>query len=142
VAAGAPPKPAANWVVQELPRIAAEAGEGAVPLTGAGLAGLIALVEAGDVSTAGAREALGEMLRTGDAAAAVVDRRGLRQVSDAGALVPAVEQVLAANAAKAEEYRGGKTGLLGFFVGQVMRATGGKANPEVVSALLRERLGG
>jgi glutaminyl-tRNA synthetase len=142
VAAGAAPKPAANWVVQELPRAAAEAGEGAVAPTGVALAGLVALVEEGAVSTAAAREVLAEMLRTGDAAAAIVDRRGLRQVSDRGALVPAVEEVLAAHAAKADEYRGGKTGLLGFFVGQVMRATGGKANPEVVGALLRSRLDG
>ncbi len=61
------------------------------------------------------------------------------QVSDVGALVPIVDQVIAA---KADEYRAGKTGLLGFFVGNVMRQSGGKANPEMVSNLVRERLGG
>ncbi len=142
VAAGAAPKAAANWVLQELPRAAADAGDGAKPVDAAGLASVIALVEDGSVSTAAAREVLGEMLRTGGTAAEIVDRRGLRQVSDAGALVPAVEKVLADNAAKAEEYRGGKVGLLGFFVGQVMRATGGTANPEVVRSLLEERLKG
>jgi hypothetical protein len=69
-------------------------------------------------------------------------RRGLRQISDPGALAPVVAEVLAANAAKAQEYRGGKVGLLGFFVGQVMARTGGKANPELAKTLIRERLEG
>ena len=62
-------------------------------------------------------------------------------MSDAGILTPIVDPVIAANAGKADEYRAGKTGLLGFFVGNVMRQSGGKANPELVSNLVRERLG-
>lgn len=70
-----------------------------------------------------------------------MERCGLRQVSNTGALAPIVDQVIAANAAKADEYRAGKTGLLGFFVGQVMRQSGGKANPALVTHLVQERLG-
>jgi glutaminyl-tRNA synthetase len=69
----------------------------------------------------------------------IVERRGLRQVSDPGALAPIVDQVIAA---KADEYRAGKTGLLGMFVGQVMRQSGGKANPALVTQMVQERLGG
>jgi Asp-tRNA(Asn)/Glu-tRNA(Gln) amidotransferase B subunit len=81
------------------------------------------------------------MVEGGGEPAALVETLGLRQVSDEGALAPVVDEIIAANAAKADEYRAGKTGLLGFFVGQVMRKTGGKANPEMVSRLVAERLG-
>ncbi|MCA1791013.1 MAG: hypothetical protein LC667_14495, partial [Thioalkalivibrio sp.] len=73
--------------------------------------------------------------RRGGSPAEIVERRGLRQVSDPGALAPLVDQVLAAHAAKADEYRAGKTGLLGFFVGQVMRQSGGNANPALACQL-------
>jgi Asp-tRNA(Asn)/Glu-tRNA(Gln) amidotransferase B subunit len=99
-------------------------------------------VEDGTLSTAGARQVLAVLARDGGDPAALVESLGLRQVSDAGALGTAVDAVIAANAGKAAEYRGGKTGLLGFFVGQVMRDSGGKANPELVSRLVRERLDG
>ena len=69
-------------------------------------------------------------------------RRGLTQVSDEGPIIAAIDQVLAANAAKVEEYRSGKDKLFGFFVGQVMKATGGKANPGVVNEILLRRLKG
>jgi Asp-tRNA(Asn)/Glu-tRNA(Gln) amidotransferase B subunit len=85
---------------------------------------------------------LAEMERGGGSLADVVERRSLRQESDPAALALLVEQVIAANAAKADEYRAGKTGLLGFFVGQVMRQSGGNANPALVSQLVQERLGG
>ena len=81
------------------------------------------------------------MAKDGGTPAALVESLGLRQVSDEATLAPAVEEVIAANAAKADEYRAGKTGLMGFFVGQVMRKTGGKANPELVNRLVAERLG-
>ncbi len=67
--------------------------------------------------------------------------RGLRQVSDEHTLWPIVEAVIEENPSKVDDYRGGRTGLMGFFVGQVMRKTGGKANPEVVARLLQDRLG-
>ena len=82
------------------------------------------------------------MVTSGDAPGAIVARQGLTQVSDEGPILAAVEQVLAANASKVEDYRSGKDKLFGFFVGQVMKATGGKANPGVVNDVLLKRLKG
>ncbi|MDB4948359.1 MAG: hypothetical protein JWM27_1008 [Gemmatimonadetes bacterium] len=140
VAAGAPAAMAANWVIHELPRESAGRAPGELPFGGAELGALVKLVDGGTLSTAGARQVLAVMAQDGGRPDEIVQRLGLTQVSDAGALAPAVDAVLAANVAKADEYRAGKTGLLGFFVGQVMRATGGNANPEVLRTLLEERL--
>jgi aspartyl-tRNA(Asn)/glutamyl-tRNA(Gln) amidotransferase subunit B len=82
-----------------------------------------------------------EMVETGDAPEAIVERRGLRQVSDSGAIEQAVDAVLAANPAQVAQYQNNPK-VLGFFVGQVMKATGGKANPALVNELLRRKLGG
>jgi len=82
------------------------------------------------------------MLESGQGARAIVDAKGLRQVSDTGAIDAAIDQILAANADKVAEYRGGKDKLLGFFVGQVMKATGGKANPGLVNEALKRKLAG
>ncbi|MBA4156782.1 MAG: hypothetical protein H0X65_04830, partial [Gemmatimonadetes bacterium] len=111
-----------------------------VPFSGAELGALVALVEDGTLSSSAGREVLAEMAETGGDPAQIVDRRGLRQVSDPAALLPIIEDVLAGNAAKAEDYRNGKHGLLGFFMGQVMRRTKGAAHPEVVKELLEQRL--
>jgi glutaminyl-tRNA synthetase len=142
VASGAPADAAAKWIVNELPRETAGRAVGELPFGGPQLGALVKLAEDGTLSSTAARQVLAEMAKDGGEPAGIVDRLGLRQVSDAGALAPAVDAVLAANAGKADEYRAGKTGLMGFFVGQVMRQSGGKANPEVVRALLEERLGG
>ena len=96
------------------------------------------LVEDGTVSSSAGREVLAELGRSGGVPAEIVERLGLRQVSDDAALRPIVEQVLSANPGKVEELRGGKNGLFGFFIGQVMRQTGGKANPERVRELIEE----
>ena len=138
--AGANPKAAANWLIHELPREIGSRTIDNLPFGGRELAGLVGMVEDGTLSTAAARRVLAEMVEHGGEPAEWVEKLGLRQVSDEGALAPVVDEVIAANAAKAEEYRAGKTGLLGFFVGQVMRRTGGKANPELVSRLVGERL--
>jgi len=82
------------------------------------------------------------MLETGEGAAAIVESRGLKQTSDTGAIDAAVDQVLAANADKVAEYKGGKQALFGFFVGQVMKAMAGKANPQMVNERLRAKLDG
>ena len=140
--AGASAKAAANWTIHELPREIGSRTMDNLPFSGRELGELAAMVEDGTLSTAAARQVLGVMVNDGGDPRAIVDRLGLRQVSDEGSIAPAVDEVIAANAAKADEYRGGKTGLLGFFVGQVMRKTGGKANPELVNRLVRERLGG
>jgi glutaminyl-tRNA synthetase len=138
---GASSEGAANWVIHELPRAAGDRPPGSLPFSGAALGELVAMVERGAISSSVAREVLAEMVETGDRPAAIVERRGLEQLSDPARLAPAVAGVLAANAGKVAEYRAGKTGLLGFFVGQVMRETGGKANPEVAKALIAEELG-
>ena len=141
-AGGASAKAVANWVIHELPREQGGRTLENLPFSGRELGELAALVEDGTVSVAGGRTILAEMVRNGGEPRELVDSLGLRQVSDPGALAPIVDQVIAANAAKADEYRAGKTGLLGFFVGQVMRRSGGSANPALVSELVRERLGG
>ena len=87
-----------------------------------------------------AKDVFEEMVETGEAPADIVERRGLRQVTDTGAIDAAVEAVLEANAGKLAEYRAGKDKLFGFFVGQVMKAMGGKGNPALVNEALRQRL--
>ncbi|HEV2736625.1 MAG TPA: glutamine--tRNA ligase/YqeY domain fusion protein, partial [Longimicrobiaceae bacterium] len=141
VALGASPKAVAGWMVNVVLLEVKERGITNIAFTPAELRELIGLVENGTISAASGKAVLADMTRGGGSPSEIVERRGLRQVSDAGALAPAVDEVLAANAAKADEYRAGKTGLIGFFVGQVMRRTGGSANPEVVRGLLEERLG-
>jgi glutaminyl-tRNA synthetase len=131
----------ASWMIHELPREIGGRTLENLPFSGRELGELVALVEDGTLSTSAARRVLAHMVEDGGDPRELVETLNLRQVSDAAALVPAVEAVIAANAGKAEEYRGGKVGLLGFFVGQVMRQTGGQANPEVVRVLLEERLG-
>jgi glutaminyl-tRNA synthetase len=129
----------ANWLVNELPREAREHA-GALPVTGRAVGELVELVEGGELSSSAAREVLAELLEQGGEPTAIVERRGLRQLSDEGALRGIVAQVMDANPAKVAEYRGGRTGLLGFFIGQVMARSGGRANPGVVRELVLERL--
>jgi glutaminyl-tRNA synthetase len=141
VGLGAAPKSVASWIVNVVLLEVKERGVSSIEFTPAELRELIGLVEDGTISAASGKAVLADMARGGGSPAEIVERRGLRQVSDLGALAPLVDQVIAANAAKADEYRAGKTGLLGFFVGQVMRQSGGNANPALVSDLVRERLG-
>ncbi len=141
VAEGADEALAANWIVNELPRELHGRAPAELPFGARELAELLRLVQESALSSTGAREVLAELAATGGSATAIMEARGLRQVSDAHALWPIVEAVIDENSSKVDEYRGGRTGLLGFFVGQVMRKTGGKANPEVVGKLLQDRLG-
>jgi aspartyl-tRNA(Asn)/glutamyl-tRNA(Gln) amidotransferase subunit B len=87
-----------------------------------------------------AKDVFEKMFRSGDTARAIVEREGLSQVADAGALAAVVDQVLAANPKVVEDWRGGKKAALGFLVGQVMKSTQGRANPGVVNRLLSEKL--
>ena len=143
-AEGGDPKVAANWVVGELYGALNKAGleMAQSPVSAESLAGLLQLIADETISGRIAKDVFVAMLETGEKAAAIVEGRGLRQITDAGAIEAAVEAALAEHADKAAEYRAGKTKLLGFFVGQVMKATGGKANPKLVNELLREKLGG
>jgi aspartyl-tRNA(Asn)/glutamyl-tRNA(Gln) amidotransferase subunit B len=136
-------KAASNWVMNDLLRKAKEAPGGlpAAPVRPAALAELIRLVESGTVSGTMARELFEKMWASGAAPAAIVEREGLAQVSDQAAIAAAVAEVIAANPAQAAAYRGGKAATLGWFVGQVMRKMGGKANPQLVNALLVDALG-
>ncbi len=106
------------------------------------VAELVTLVEAGTISSKQAKEVFAEMAATGDAPGAIVELKGLRQVSDAGEIEGIVDRTLASNPTQVAEYRGGKSGLLGFFVGQVMKETGGQANPALVNEVLKRKLGG
>ena len=111
------------------------------PLSPSALAGLLALKYDGTISGRTAKDVFEEMFATGRAAADIVAERGLGQVSDAGALESLVDRVLAENPRQLEQYREGKKQLFGFFVGQVMKATKGQANPGMVNRILRARLG-
>jgi aspartyl-tRNA(Asn)/glutamyl-tRNA(Gln) amidotransferase subunit B len=96
----------------------------------------------GTISGTISKQVFEKMLETGDGAAAIVEREGLTQTSDTGAIDVAVAKVLADNAEKVEQYRSGKEALFGFFVGQTMKAMQGKANPQVVNEAVRKWLGG
>jgi aspartyl-tRNA(Asn)/glutamyl-tRNA(Gln) amidotransferase subunit B len=142
VTLGAPPDRAANWITQDLAALLKGAGidAGGSKVTAAHVADLVRLVAEGTVGGAGAKQALEEAFETGDPVEDIVERRGLRQVSDAGALGAIVDEVIAGNAEAAEKFRGGNQGVLGFLVGQVMKRSGGAANPKLAQELLRERL--
>jgi aspartyl-tRNA(Asn)/glutamyl-tRNA(Gln) amidotransferase subunit B len=137
-------KTAANWVTGELFAALNRTGKaiGDSPVSAASLGGLICLIADGTISGRIAKEVFEMMFETGKEAAAIVEEQGLRQVSDEGAIDAAVVQVLEANADKVAEYKAGKDKLFGFFVGQVMKATGGKANPALVNEVLKRRLAG
>ncbi|MSR36982.1 MAG: glutamine--tRNA ligase/YqeY domain fusion protein [Gemmatimonadetes bacterium] len=131
----------AAWVINELAREARGRSLADLPFGPCELGRLVAMVEAGAVSRLAAKEVLAELAERGGDPEAIVDARGLRQVGDRSALGAHVDAVLAGWPAKVEEYRGGKKGLLGFFVGQVVRASGGGADPKVVKEILEGRLG-
>ena len=99
-----------------------------------------ALIEDGTISDRIARDVFEEMFRTGTSPQAIVEARGLRQIQDADAIDAAIDAALSANPGQLEQYRAGKTKVLGWFVGQVMKATRGQANPALVNARLRQKL--
>jgi len=142
VAEGRDAKVAANWVIGELLGQLNKAGVDLAdsPVGADRLGGLIDLISDGTLSGRLAKDVFQEMFDTGRAAAAIVEEKGLKQVSDSGEIEAHVDAILAANADKVAEYRAGKDKLLGFFVGQVMKVTQGKANPKVVNEVLRDKL--
>ena len=147
IAAGAVPKEMANWVTTELLRIVHEEklDDALVirdwPLTPTQLARLAALVHAGTINRNTAKALIPRLRGTTRDPQELVAAEGLAQVSDRGALEAAVADVVARHPAQVAEFRGGKERVLGFLVGQVMKATGGKANPQVVQELMRAALG-
>ena len=142
-------KKIANWVLSELLRELNRDGRsiGSVdsvescPVAPERLAELVRLIDDGTISGKIAKDVFGKMYATGDAPRSIVEREGLLQVTDTGAIEAACRAAVAANPKQVEQYRAGKTAMLGFFVGQVMKATGGKANPQLVNETLKRLLG-
>lgn len=143
IEAGAPARTAVTWLTSELLGRLNRAGIGIQdsPVDAVTLGHLIARIEDGTVSGKGAKELLDHMMEHEERDVDVlIEKLGLKQVSDDGAILAIIDEVLAANADKVEEYKGGKEKLFGFFVGQVMKASKGSANPGKVNQLLKERL--
>jgi len=137
------PKAASNWVMNEVLRKLKGGEDGflsAPPLPAGHLARMIRLIDAGTISGKTAKDVFEKMWQGGEPPEAIVEREGLVQVSDEAAIRAAIAEVMAAAAEQVAAYRKGKTGTLGWFVGQVMKKTGGKANPQVVNGLLKEAL--
>ena len=144
VAKGRDPKLACNWVTGELFGVLNKSGKSIEesPVSAATLGGLIDLINDGTLSGRLAKDVFEAMVESGKEAAVVVEEKGLKQVSDASAIEAEVDKVLQDNGDKVAEYKAGKDKLFGFFVGQVMKATCGKANPGVVNEVLKKKLGG
>ncbi len=137
------PKTVSNWVMGELTRELNVTGTaiGASPVSPERLAALLRMVENGAVSLKVARDLFPEMYRTGKPPELIVHEKGLTQLSDEGVLSRIIDEVLTGNPAQVAQFKQGKQQVLGFLVGQVMKASGGKANPGKVNELLRQKLG-
>jgi aspartyl-tRNA(Asn)/glutamyl-tRNA(Gln) amidotransferase subunit B len=142
LAKGRDPKLTANWLINELFGRLGKVGKSITDIPPARFGGLIDLVVGQEVSANTAKEVITVMLETGKDAADVVEEKDLTQITDTGAIEGVVEKVLAANPDKVAAYRAGSEKLHGWFVGQVMKATQGKANPKAVNEILREKLAG
>jgi aspartyl-tRNA(Asn)/glutamyl-tRNA(Gln) amidotransferase subunit B len=142
VAAGRDPKAAANWVMGDLFGALNRLGVRieASPVSAEQLGALLDLIADGTISSRLAKDVFAEMVASGANPGAIVEAKGLRQVTDSGAIEAAIDTVLAAQADKVAEFRAGRDKLYGFFVGQVMRATQGTANPALVNELLKKKL--
>ncbi|MDD2897475.1 MAG: Asp-tRNA(Asn)/Glu-tRNA(Gln) amidotransferase subunit GatB [Desulfuromonadaceae bacterium] len=144
VAAGSNAKAVGNWIMGEITRSLNDSGTSIeeCPVTPAQLAELLKLIDSGVISGKIAKTVFDEMWKSGKAPQIIVEEQGLVQVSDSGALETIINEIMTANAGQVEEYRGGKEKVFGFFVGQVMKASKGKANPSVVNELLLDKLKG
>jgi aspartyl-tRNA(Asn)/glutamyl-tRNA(Gln) amidotransferase subunit B len=156
------PKAASNWVMTEILRKLKARDREAIPSDEASpihsgspdddrplascpikpeqLAELVSLIDKGTISGKIAKDVFEKMWASGDGAKAIVEREGLVQVSDEGPILAAIDEVIAASPEQVKTYKGGKQGTIGWFVGQVMKKTGGKANPQVVNTLLKKKL--
>ncbi len=132
----------AKWIVNEVPRVLEDRPIDTLPFGGLELARLLELVSTGEVSGRTARDVLVVLAEEGGNPDAVIEARGWRRISDTSTLQPMIARLIEANPAQAQSYRDGKTGLMGFFVGLVMKETDGAADPEVTQNLLREALTG
>ncbi len=137
------PKTTANWVMGDLMGALKSEGREITesPVSAEHLGELVALIGKGEISGKLGKEIFAKMLSNGEAPAVIIEREGLRQISDTGALEKVIDDVLAASSKQVEQFRGGKTTVMGYFVGQVMKATRGQANPATVNELLKRKLG-
>jgi aspartyl-tRNA(Asn)/glutamyl-tRNA(Gln) amidotransferase subunit B len=138
------PRTAANWIRSELLRELETSGivAAASPVSTENLGLLVRMIDEGKISGKQGKDVLVQMFRTGKTAAAIVEEQGMVQVSDTGEIDAIIDEVLNANQQQVESYRGGKETLFGFFVGQVIKASKGKANPKVVNERLKAKLSG
>jgi len=140
-------KTGANWIMGDLLRFYKDSNTdlkdlSKSPVSPKMLAGMIALVEKGTISGKIAKTVMEEMYKTGKEPQKIIEEQGLVQISDTGEIEKIVDKVIEDHPQSVEQYRAGKTGTLGFFVGQVMKSTGGRANPQTVNDLLRKKLAG
>lgn len=143
IAAGAPAKLAANWLMGDISAYLNSNSDvtiATLPLQPAELAELTTLIERGTISNKIGKDILPELLEKGGSPKKLVESKGLLQISDTGVIETAIDEVLAAHPKELEQYRNGKTKMLGFFVGQVMKQTGGRADPKLTNQLLARKL--
>ncbi len=144
IAEGAPARLASTWLVGEvfaqLKRDELELD--ACPLTPARFAGLLQRIEDDTISGKIAKRVFESMWASSDTADEIIEREGLKQITDTGAIETLVDEIIAANPSQADEYRGGKTKLMGYFVGAAMKASGGKVNPGELNRILKSKLDG
>ena len=141
VALGAPATPVANWITQDLAGLRNKAAVGVESkVEPEHLIDLIELISSGELGGSGAKQALEDAFETGAPIAQIVEKRGLRQISDTGALQEIADQVIADNPDVVAQFKAGKEATIGFLVGQVMKSSGGTANPKLAQQVLRERL--
>lgn len=142
VKAGADAKIASNWVLSELQYLLNEAKKEIAesPVSAPNLAGLLGLIGEGKISGKMGKDILAEMFSTSKAPLEVMAEKGLEQINDPGRIAAAAREIIAGNPKQVEQYRGGKTATFGWFVGQVMKATRGQANPQLVQDILKKEL--
>lgn len=137
------PKLASNWLTAELFGRLNKLGKSISesPVSAEQFSELLGLIKSNEISGKIAKDVLDFMLESGKSAKQIVEEKGLKQVTDSGAIEKVIDEVIAANPDKLEQYKAGKDKLFGFFVGQVMKASGGKANPQIVNQILKDKIG-
>jgi aspartyl-tRNA(Asn)/glutamyl-tRNA(Gln) amidotransferase subunit B len=140
--AGGDPRSAANWVMGDLAGLLKQEGKEITesPVSAENLGRLVALIAQGKISGKLAKEIFPKMFAANEAPEALMEREGLQQISDEGALGKILDEVIAASPKQVEQYRSGKAAVLGYLVGQVMKASRGQADPAAVNRLLKEKL--
>jgi aspartyl-tRNA(Asn)/glutamyl-tRNA(Gln) amidotransferase subunit B len=134
------PRLAANWVTGDLMGALKGRDISEAPVPAEQLGELVSLIAKGEISGKLAKEIFTKMIESGDSARTIIEREGLRQISDTGALEKIIDEVIANNPKQVEQYKSGKTAVIGYLVGQVMKASKGQANPAAVNELLRTKL--